>query len=44
MNVYLNTNCFTLATDGDALRLDLTEEFEQIADALRTVMDKWNEV
>lgn len=44
MNVYLNTNCFTLATDGDALRLDLTEEFEQIADALRTVMNKWNEV
>lgn len=44
MNVYLNTNCFTLATDGDALRLDLTEEFEQIADALQSVMDKWNEV
>lgn len=44
MNVYLNTNCFTLSTDGDALRLDLTEEFEQIADALQAVMDKWNEV
>lgn len=44
MNVYLNTNCFTLATDGDVLRLDLTEEFEQIAEALRTVMNKWNEV
>lgn len=44
MNVYLNTNCFTLATDGDALRLDLSEEFEQIANALQTVMDKWNEV
>ena len=44
MNVYLNTNCFILSTDGDALRLDLTEEFEQIADALQAVMGKWNEV
>ena len=45
MNVFLNTNCFTLCTDDrNILHLDLTEEFEQIANALRTVMNKWNEV
>lgn len=45
MNVFLNTNCFTLCTDDrNILHLDLTEEFEQIANALQTVMDKWNEV
>ena len=44
MNVFLNTNCFTLETNGDGLHLDLSEEFDQISNALQVVMEKWNEV
>lgn len=44
MKFNLNTNVFSLVHDNNTMYIDLTDEFKEIADVMRTVLNKWNEV
>lgn len=45
MTVNLNTNVFFIGTDKDGLNyIDFTDEFNELSNVLRTVLNKWNEV
>ena len=45
MTANLNTNVFFIRQDKDGLNyIDFTDEFDELSDVLRFVLNKWNEV
>ena len=44
MTLNINTNVFTIIEDGEFSYLDLTMEFDELAQAMYTVLKKWDEV
>lgn len=45
MTANLNTNVFFISTDKDGLNyIDFTDEFDELSNVLRIVLNKWNEV
>ena len=45
MTANLNTNVFFIGTDKDGLNyIDFTDEFDELTNVLRIVLNKWNEV
>ena len=45
MTANLNTNVFFIRQDKDGLNyIDFSDEFDELSNVLRTVLNKWNEV
>ena len=44
MTINVNTNVFTIVEDKDRTYVDLSMEFDEMANILNAVMRKWNEV
>lgn len=44
MTFNINTNCFTLGGNEGSREMIMTDEFTELADVLKIVLNKWNEV